>query len=255
MMERAVLVTGAAKRIGRAIALALAAEGYAVAVHYGRSRDAAYALVAEIESATGGRACAVQGDLADAHAVARLVPEASSGLGQPLTMLVNNASEFEPDDLVALDPAQWERHFAINLRAPSFLVRDFARQCPQGTDGLVVNMLDQRVWKPTPHFFSYQLTKSALWTATQTMAQALAPRGIRVNAIGPGPTISNTRQGDDDFRKQTQATPLKRGATPEEIARAVVFLAATPAMTGQMLALDGGQHLAWETPDVVGIRE
>jgi len=170
-------------------------------------------------------------------------------------MLVNNASEFEPDALTALDPEQWERHFAINLRAPAFLVRDFARQCPDGADGLVVNMLDQRVWKPTPHFFSYQLTKSALWTATQTMAQALAPRGIRVNAIGPGPTVSNTRQGDADFRKQTEATPLKRGATPEEIARAVLFLAATPAMTGQMLALDGGQHLAWETPDVVGIRE
>ena len=254
MMDQAVLVTGAAKRIGRAIALALAGEGYAVAVHYGRSREAAEALVAEIES-SGGRACAVQGDLADAQAVARLVPEAASGLGRSLTMLVNNASEFEPDDLIALDPEQWERHFAINLRAPSFLVRDFARQCPEGADGLVVNLLDQRVWKPTPHFFSYQLTKSALWTATQTMAQALAPRGIRVNAIGPGPTVSNTRQGDDDFRKQVEATPLKRGASPEEIAKAVLFLAATPAMTGQMLALDGGQHLAWETPDVVGISE
>ena len=253
-MDQAVLVTGAAKRIGRAIALALAGEGYAVAVHYGRSREAAEALVAEIEG-SGGRACAVQGDLADAQAVARLVPEAASGLGRALTMLVNNASEFEPDDLIALDPEQWERHFAINLRAPSFLVRDFARQCPEGADGLVVNLLDQRVWKPTPHFFSYQLTKSALWTATQTMAQALAPRGIRVNAIGPGPTVSNTRQGDDDFRKQVEATPLKRGATPEEIAKAVLFLAATPAMTGQMLALDGGQHLAWETPDVVGISE
>ena len=254
MMDQAVLVTGAAKRIGRAIALALAGEGYAVAVHYGRSREAAEALVAEI-AGSGGRACAVQGDLADAQAVARLVPEAASGLGRALTMLVNNASEFEPDDLTDLDPEQWERHFAINLRAPSFLVRDFARQCPQGADGLVVNLLDQRVWKPTPHFFSYQLTKSALWTATQTMAQALAPRGIRVNAIGPGPTVSNTRQGDDDFRKQVEATPLKRGASPEEIAKAVLFLAATPAMTGQMLALDGGQHLAWETPDVVGIKE
>ena len=254
MMDQAVLVTGAAKRIGRAIALALAGEGYAVAVHYGRSREAAEALVAEIES-SGGRACAVQGDLADAQAVARLVPEAASGLGRALTMLVNNASEFEPDDLTDLDPEQWERHFAINLRAPSFLVRDFARQCPQRADGLVVNLLDQRVWKPTPHFFSYQLTKSALWTATQTMAQALAPRGIRVNAIGPGPTVSNTRQGDEDFRRQVEATPLKRGASPEEIAKAVLFLAATPAMTGQMLALDGGQHLAWETPDVVGISE
>ncbi|MCC5979568.1 MAG: SDR family oxidoreductase [Salinarimonas sp.] len=253
-MERAALVTGAAKRIGRAIALALAGEGYAVAVHYGRSREAADALVAEI-AGTGGRACAVQGDLADAQDVVRLVPEAVEGLGRALTMLVNNASQFEPDDLLDLDPALWERHFAINLRAPAFLARDFARQCPTGADGLVVNMLDQRVWKPTPHFFSYQLTKSALWTATQTMAQALAPRGIRVNAIGPGPTISNTRQGDEDFRRQVEATPLKRGSSPEEIAQAVVFLARNPAMTGQMLALDGGQHLAWETPDVVGIRE
>lgn len=249
---KAALVTGGARRIGRAIVERLAREGFAVAIHYGRSRREAEALAAGIV-ARGGRACAVQGDLSDADAVARLAPEAASRLG-PLTLLVNNASEFEPDEIETLTQERWDRHFAVNLRAPAFLARDFAAQLPDGESGLIVNLLDQRVWKTTPHFFSYQLTKSALLTATRTMAQALAPR-IRVNAIGPGPTLTNVRQGDEDFRKQEEATPLRRGASPEEIAEAVVFFERMGAVTGQMIALDGGQHLAWETPDVVGIRE
>ena len=251
-MNRAALVTGGARRIGRAIVERLAADGYAVAIHCSRSVADAEALRAGIV-AGGGRAAVVQADLGDADAVAALVPAACRGLG-PLTLLVNNASEFEPDEIGTLELARWERHFAVNLRAPAFLARDFARQLPEDTAGAVVNILDQRVWKPTPQFFSYTLTKAALFTATQTLAQALAPR-IRVNAVGPGPTLTNVRQGDDDFRKQSEALLLGHGPLPQEIADAVVYLAHARSVTGQMLALDGGQHLAWQTPDVVGIRE
>jgi NAD(P)-dependent dehydrogenase (short-subunit alcohol dehydrogenase family) len=246
------LVTGGSKRIGRAIVERLAAEGFAVAVHYGRSREDAEALAASIVKG-GGRACAIQADLGDAEAVGRIVPEAHAALG-PVTLLVNNASEFEPDSIGEMNVTRWNRQFSVNLRAPVFLAEAFAAQLPEDAEGLIVNLIDQRAWKPTPHFVSYQLTKSALFTATQTLAQALAPR-IRVNGIGPGPTLVNTRQGDEDFRRQTEAVLLRRGSSPAEIADAVMFLHRTRSMTGQMLALDGGQHLAWETPDVVGIRE
>jgi NAD(P)-dependent dehydrogenase (short-subunit alcohol dehydrogenase family) len=249
-MKQAALVTGGARRIGRAIVKRLAAEGYAVAIHCHRSRDEAEALADTLRQA-GGRAAVVQGDLALAADVARLVPEAAAALG-PLTLLVNNASEFEPDAMGELTPERFDRHMAVNLRAPVFLAQDFAAQAPPG--GLVVNIVDQRVWKLTPHFMSYTLAKSALLTATKTMAQALAP-GVRVNAIGPGPTLTSTRQGDEDFRRQWEAVPLRRSSSPEEVADAIVFLARACSVTGQMIALDGGQHLAWETPDVVGIRE
>jgi NAD(P)-dependent dehydrogenase (short-subunit alcohol dehydrogenase family) len=251
-MNNIALVTGGAKRIGRSIVERLVREGYAVAVHCRRSSDAAEQLAAQIRSA-GGRAAVVQADLADAAAVERLVDAAVQALG-PLTLLVNNASEFEPDKVETLSQERWDRHFAVNLRAPAFLARDFARQLPADREGCIVNIVDQRVWKPTPQFFSYTLTKAALFTATQTMAQALAPR-IRVNAIGPGPTLSNERQGDEDFAKQSGAVLLGHGGTPDEIADAVVFLARARSVTGQMIAVDGGQHLAWETPDVIGIRE
>ena len=201
----------------------------------------------------GGEAAVVQAELADADAVERLVPAAVQALG-PLTLLVNNASEFEPDEIETLTQERWDRHFAVNLRAPAFLARDFAHQLPAEGQGCIVNIVDQRVWKLTPQFFSYTLTKAALFTATQTMAQALAPR-IRVNAIGPGPTLSNVRQGDEDFDKQSSAVLLGHGGTPDEIADAVLYLAKAGSVTGQMIAVDGGQHLAWETPDVAGIRE
>ncbi|WP_445504521.1 SDR family oxidoreductase [Microvirga sp. G4-2] len=252
-MIKNVLVTGGAQRIGRSIVERLAREGYGVAIHCRRSTDVADEIAARIGSA-GGTAAVVQGDLADASAVDRLIDDAVKALGSPLTLLVNNASEFEPDEVETLSPDRWDRHFAVNLRAPAFLARDFARQLPPDTQGSIVNIVDQRVWKLTPQFFSYTLTKAALFTATQTMAQALAPR-IRVNAIGPGPTLANERQGDGDFAKQASAVLLGRGGTPEEIADAVVYLAEARSVTGQMIAVDGGQHLAWETPDVAGIRE
>jgi NAD(P)-dependent dehydrogenase (short-subunit alcohol dehydrogenase family) len=251
-MENAALVTGGAQRIGHRIVERLAAEGYAVAIHCRRSTDEAERMAAQIREA-GGRAIVVQADLADGEAVGRLVQEAVRALG-PLTLLVNNASEFEPDEVETLSQERWDRHFAVNLRAPAFLARDFAHQLPAEGRGCIVNILDQRVWKLTPQFFSYTLTKAALFTATQTMAQALAPR-IRVNAIGPGPTLSNVRQGDEDFDKQSSAVLLGHGGTPDEIADAVLYLAQARSVTGQMIAVDGGQHLAWETPDVAGIKE
>ena len=181
------------------------------------------------------------------------LPECSDELG-PVTLLVNNASLFEPDGIESLAPELWERHFAVNLRAPAFLTRDFARQLPEGEEGAVVNIVDQRVWKLNPQFFSYTLSKAALLTATRTIAQALAPR-IRVNAVGPGPTLTSSRQSAEDFSRQGEALPLRRHPTPEDIADAVVFLARARSVTGQMLAVDGGQHLAWETPDVLAVRE
>ena len=246
-LARAALVTGAGRRIGRAVALGLARTGFDVAVHCRTSNVAAEETAAAVR-ALGRRAAVLAADLADPAAVAGLVPAARAALG-PLGVLVNNASLFEPDEVGALDPALWERHFAVNLRAPVFLAEAFAAQVEHA--GAIVNIIDQRVWKLTPRFFSYTLAKAALWTATQTLAQALAPK-IRVNAVGPGPTLANSRQAPEDFERQRAALLLGRGPSPEEIADAVAFILAARAMTGQMIALDGGQHLAWQTPDVGG---
>jgi NAD(P)-dependent dehydrogenase (short-subunit alcohol dehydrogenase family) len=241
-VPRAVLVTGAAQRIGRVIALALAADGWAVAVHYHRSRDQAEALAAEIARA-GGRAVAIAADFTSEAATAGLVPAAVKALG-PLGALVNNASVFERDEAQSVTRASWDRHLETNLRAPFVLMQHFARQLPAACGGAIVNLLDERVRNLTPHFVSYTLSKAGLWTLTRTMALALAPR-IRVNGIGPGPTLPSPRQTDEQFRRQWSAMPLGRGTTPEEIAAAVRFILAAPSMTGQMIALDGGQHLGW----------
>lgn len=251
-MAKVALVTGGAKRIGRAISLRLGRAGYAVAIHGRGPSEEAEALRVEL-TANGGLAAIVTGDLADPAAVDRLIPQAREALG-PVKLLVNNASVFLPDDVRRLDLATWERHFAVNLRAPTFLAAVFAAQVPPEAEGAVVNILDQRVWRPTPQFFSYTLTKAALHTATKTMAQALAPR-IRVNAVGPGPTLMSTRQTPEDFARQVAALPLGTGPTPDDIAEAVLMLANARTVTGQMIAPDSGQHLAWETPDVVGVSE
>lgn len=241
-MPRAALVTGAAQRIGRAIALALAADGWAVAVHYRASRAPAEALVAEI-ARSGGRAVALDAELADEAAVTRLVPRAVAALG-PLGCLVNNASVFENDTAATADRASWDAHLEVNLRAPFVLMQGFAAQLPAAATGAIINLLDQRVWSLTPYFVSYTVSKAGLWTLTQSMALALAPR-IRVNGIGPGPTLPSPRQSEEQFARQCASVPLRRGATPEEIAAAVRFILAAPALTGQMIALDGGQHLGW----------
>jgi NAD(P)-dependent dehydrogenase (short-subunit alcohol dehydrogenase family) len=249
---RAALITGAAKRIGRAIAKDLADNGFSVAIHANGSLAEAEEFAAELRQ-SGHRAVAVQGDLTKINETEKLIQKASEALG-PLDLLVNNASIFHEDSLRAFDAGIWEEHFAVHLRAPSILAAKFAEQLPQAADGLIVNIIDQRVWALRPSFYSYTLSKSALWTATQTMAQALAPR-IRVNAIGPGPSIPSERQLQEDFQAQVAALILKRGPELEEFGRTIRFLFETPSVTGQMIALDGGQHLAWQTPDVLEIKE
>ncbi|RUX32869.1 SDR family oxidoreductase [Mesorhizobium sp. M7A.F.Ca.US.011.01.1.1] len=246
------LVTGGARRIGRAIVEDLAAHGFAVAIHCNRSRTEADVLAAEI-IAGGGRAAVVAADLTDMDAVGDLVGQAQAALG-PIPLLVNNASLFEDDSVLDFGWRAWDRHFAVHVKAPALLAQNFARALPAGQEGLIVNMIDQRVWRPTPRYFSYALSKSTLWTATQMMAQALGP-SIRVNAIGPGPTLKNARQDDSDFAAQVDGLVLKRGPELPEFGATIRYLWEARSVTGQMIALDGGQHLAWQTPDVTGMTE
>jgi NAD(P)-dependent dehydrogenase (short-subunit alcohol dehydrogenase family) len=239
----AALVTGAGKRLGRAIALGLAGAGYAVCLHCNRSRQDAEAVAREIEAA-GGRAGVVAADLGDAAAVDRLVPEAARAVG-PLTLLVNSASMFEADAFGSLEAELFDRQMAVNLRAPIFLAQAFAAQVPAGArDPSIVNIVDQRVLNPRPDHVSYYLSKSGLHTATATLAQALAPKTIRVNAVGPGSTFRNLRQTDADFAREGAATPLRHGSAPEDIVEAVLYLTRARSVTGEMIAVDGGQHLA-----------
>jgi NAD(P)-dependent dehydrogenase (short-subunit alcohol dehydrogenase family) len=245
-MSGAVLVTGGAKRIGRAIVLTLAGAGHDVAIHCRSSKDAAEALAGEVR-ARGRRAVVVTADLSQEDQVRRLVPEASAALG-PLTGLVNNASAFEDDRVGDLSRALWDTHMETNLRAPVVLAEALAGQVPDG-GGWIVNLLDQRVKKPDPRFFSYALSRAGLWWATRTLAQALAPN-VRVNGVGPGPTLASVHQSEADFQAEVDGTPLRRANRPEEIADAVLWLARAPGVTGQMIAVDAGQHLAWRTPDI-----
>ena len=236
------LVTGAARRIGAAIAMDLAAHGWVVAVHHGDSEADAKSLVDRIAGA-GGQALALRADLTRDAEIPTLIERAASRLGA-VTCLVNNASVFGRDDVDTVTPESWDRHMSVNLRAPFFLIQAFARQVPKGMSGNVVNILDQRVWNLTPHFTSYTVSKAGLWTLTRSLAAALAPR-VRVNAVGPGPTLPSPRQSEDQFHRQWSQVPLARATTPEEVAAAVRFILDAPAMTGQMIALDGGQHLGW----------
>lgn len=253
------LVTGAGKRLGRAMALYLAQRGHDVAVHYASSADEAEAVVAEIR-AMGRRAQAFRADLLVEAETQALIPAVTAALG-PLTVLVNNASIFEYDRIETATRTSWDRHLESNLRAPYVLTQAFARQCPPAvTDadkeplaqGLIVNMIDQRILKLTPEFSTYTIAKMGLWALTRTAAQGLAPH-IRVNAIGPGPTLKGARQSADHFARQRAATVLGRGAGPADITAALGFFLDSPAVTGQFLAIDGGQHLAWQTPDVLGV--
>jgi NAD(P)-dependent dehydrogenase (short-subunit alcohol dehydrogenase family) len=256
----AALVTGAGKRLGRAMALYLAARGHDVALHYATSATEAESA-ADAVRALGRRAVTVQADVLVEAEVATLVARAHDGLDQPLTVLVNNASIFEYDTIHIATRTSWDRHFESNLRAPFVLIQGFAAQVPPPdmdtmgepvAQGLVVNMIDQRVRNLTPEFMSYTLAKMGLWALTQTAAQALAP-AVRVNAIGPGPTLRGGRQSLDHFARQRAATILKRGANPDDITAALGYFLDAPGITGQLLCVDGGQHLAWETPDVLGV--
>jgi NAD(P)-dependent dehydrogenase (short-subunit alcohol dehydrogenase family) len=242
MIPRAALVTGGGKRLGRAIALALAEAGFAVAIHCHASRAEADATAADVRT-HGVAAAVLAADLADETAVAGLLPAAAAALG-PVGVLVNNASAFERDEWHDATKASWEAHLQPNLRAPFVLMQHLGRDLPAAAHGAVINLLDQRVWSLTPHFVSYTVSKAALWTLTRTMALALAPR-IRVNAIGPGPALPSPRQSEAQFAAQCASVPLQAGTSPEEIGAAAVALLALRSMTGQMLALDGGQHLQW----------
>jgi NAD(P)-dependent dehydrogenase (short-subunit alcohol dehydrogenase family) len=256
----AALVTGGGQRLGAALVRALAARGTDVAIHCHSSRDEAEALAAEV-GASGVRAAVVQADLLDRRATAGLVPAAAAALGRPLTVLVNNASIFEYDTIATATWESWDRHIGSNLRAPFELIQAFAAQAPKaGRDAegepvalaSVVNLIDQRVRKLTPEFATYTIAKMGLWALTRTAAQGLAP-DVRVNAIGPGPTLRGVRQSGRHFADQRAATLLGRGASPAEIARALGFILDSPGLTGQLIAIDGGQHLAWRTPDVLGV--
>ena len=242
-----VLITGASRRLGRAIALDFARRGWATALHVHEDDTDSVSLVEEIET-FGGAATVFPADLRDQASVERLVPAVVRRLGAPCC-LVNNASVFVYDDISTLAAAQWDLHFAVNLRAPVFLSQAMAQHLHEPEHGTIINIIDQRVWKPTPHFLSYGGAKSALWAMTQTLAQALAPR-IRVNAIGPGPMLRSIHQSEADFRAQCDSTLLQHGTNPGEIVAAIRFIVDAPSMTGQMIALDGGQHLAWRTPDI-----
>jgi NAD(P)-dependent dehydrogenase (short-subunit alcohol dehydrogenase family) len=241
-IPRAALVTGGAKRLGRALCLALAEAGFDIAVHYATS-EAEAEEVAQAVRALGRRAVTLKADLAREAEVEALVPAATAALG-PLGVLVNNASTFERDEVVDATRASWDLHIEPNLRAPFVLAQGFARALPGGAEGVVLNMLDQRVWSLTPHFVSYTVSKAGLWALTRSLALALAPR-IRVVAIGPGPALPSPRQSQAQFDRQCASVPLRRGTGPDEVGRAAVALLALPSVTGQMIALDGGQHLQW----------
>lgn len=249
-MTKTALITGGAKRIGKAIALGLAKQGWNIALHYSSSADEAQQVLHELK-ALNVDAIGLQADLANSETVETLIPKACEAFGN-VNLLVNNASLFERDTVETLSSESWNAHLDINLRAPALLMRDFAAQAEAGN---IINIIDQRVWRLTPDFASYTVSKTGLWTLTQTFAQALAPQKIRVNAIGPGPTLPNPRQDVAEFEKQARLVPLGYGANPQDIVTAVDFILNAPSMTGQMIALDGGQHLAWQTPDVTEVVE
>lgn len=259
-MDKIALVTGAGKRLGRAMALYLADRGHDVAVHYAASQADAEEVEGLIR-AKGRRAVTLQADLLDESATHDLIPAAMAALGGPITCLVNNASIFEYDNIATATRTSWDRHFDSNLRAPFILTQAMAAHIPDAiadaageplAQGLIVNMIDQRVRKLTPEFMTYTLAKMGLWALTQTAAQALAPR-IRVNAIGPGPTMQGARQSAEHFANQRAATVLGRGANPADITAALGYFLDAPSVTGQLLCIDGGQHLGWKTPDVLGV--
>ncbi len=254
------LVTGAARRLGRAMALDLAATGWDVAIHYRGSTEPAEET-ATAACALGANAATLQADLLLEDQTGSLIARASDALGGPLSLLINNASLFENDLVSTATRQSWDRAIELNLRAPVRLTQDFAAQAPQATAdangepvarACIINMLDQRVWKPTPFFMSYSLAKSALYSFTRTAAQALGPH-VRVNAIGPGPTLMAERESPRHFGQQRGTCVLGRGSDPEDIVAAMQFILTCKAFTGQMLAIDGGQHLIWQTPDLMGI--
>ncbi|MDH5797543.1 MAG: SDR family oxidoreductase [Paracoccaceae bacterium] len=259
MQKKRALVTGAGKRLGQAMALYLGQRGFDVAVHYASSSEGAESVAKDIRE-LGRSSAALQADLLNEDETQALFQRATDALGGAPTVLVNNASIFEYDTLASATRESWDCHMESNLRAPFVLIQALAANAPEPRmdemeepvpQALVVNMLDQRVRKLTPHFMSYTLAKMGLWALTQTAAQALAPR-VRVNAIGPGPTLRGSRQSEEHFQRQRAATIMGRGSNISDITAALGYFIDAPAVTGQLICTDGGQHLAWKTPDILG---
>lgn len=242
------LITGAAKRIGRAIALEMASRGWQIAVHHHDSHTDAEKTVATITK-NGGKAFSIQCDLSVRTNTAQLIDQCAALAGEPITALVNNASVFQSDDVMTATYEGWDKHMEVNLHAPFLLSQALAKSLSAGTTGNIINIIDQRVLKLNPQYMSYTLSKSGLWTLTRTLAQSLAP-SIRVNAIGPGPSLVSIHQSDTDFNREYTSVMLGKGPELKEIANTIAYILDTPSMTGQMIALDGGQHLAWQTPDI-----
>ncbi len=244
-MPKTALITGGAKRIGKAITQSLAADGWAVGIHYFGSSEEAEALANSISDADG-QAAIFATDLGNPEAAAHLIPAVTATLG-PVTALINNASIFEQENWNEVTTESWSRHLGVNLHAPFLLSQAFARALPSETEGAIVNVIDQRIFNLTPEFMSYTVSKSGLWTLTQTLAMALAPR-IRVNGVGPGPTLPNERQTDEIFQRQVSATPLQRKVDLDDITAAVKYLLTARTVTGEMITVDSGEHLGWTQP-------
>lgn len=242
------LVTGAAKRLGREIALQLARNGWDIAAHH-LSSEAEAQQLSEAVTQLGRKCVLVKADLAQESEVETIVARAEAA-GGPVTVLVNSASVFEDDRLQTASRASWDRHLNINLRAPLVLSQQFAKRLPVTASGCIINLIDQSVLRLTPQFLSYTVSKTGLWTLTQTMAQSLAPR-IRVNAVAPGPALKASHQSQANFDRQVQSTLLQRPSGPEDIAAAVLYLVNAASVTGQMIAVDSGQHLSWSSSDFV----
>ncbi|MEL6369517.1 MAG: SDR family oxidoreductase [Pseudomonadota bacterium] len=247
--RRSALVTGGGKRVGRAIALALGEAGFNVGIHYNNSETDAAEVARQVRH-FGVSSTIAKADLSKEKKTSTLIETVAADIG-PISLLVNSASMFEDDSITSMTRESWDLHMETNLRAPLKLSQDFVAQAPEGVDNLIINLIDQRVLKLTPQFLSYTLSKTALFTLTKTLAQELGPQGIRVNGIGPGPTLRNKRQSEEDWQAQNAATILGHGATPDDIVGALLYLVDAMAVTGQMIAVDGGQHLAWETADVL----
>ena len=243
-------MTGAGQRLGKAMALALGRAGYNVGVHYFSSSAEAEKVSTDINK-VGGAAVPIQSNLGQEDDVAQLISKTSQAFSDRVSLLINCASIFENDDIQTMTQDSWDQHFAVNLRAPVKLTQDFANQASPEKNNLVINIIDQRVKKLTPQFMSYTASKAALMNMTITMAQGLGPQKIRVNAIGPGPTLRNKRQSEQDWQIQNESTVLGHGATPDDIVAAMFYLIDATTVTGQMIAVDGGQHLTWQTPDVM----
>ena len=244
-MPKTVLITGGAKRIGKAITESLAASGWATAIHYFGSSDEAAALAKSINAANGN-ATIFSADLSDPNETTDLIPAVVDTLG-PIGALINNASVFEEESWDDVTLESWTKHLGINLHAPFLLSQAFARALPDNAEGSIVNIIDQRVLNLTPEFMSYTVSKSGLWTLTQTLVMALAPR-IRVNGVGPGPTLPNERQTDEVFQRQVSATPMRRKVELSDITAAVTYLLTARTVTGEMIAVDSGEHLGWTQP-------